>query len=165
MQINGYNPVAVGMIWAFVAGGKLFVYQSSVLIYGYSYGYFTGRDLLKVAGILTLIEGIILMVLVPWYWPMVGLPWRNISAVPPIRRSAYIPSAVDQHSPWATGARLRMRWEQCEPQRGQLNGRVVGRQATVDKIVYTDKLSNLLGQHSGVAGLAPASQVAAVSRK
>jgi len=49
-QTHGYNPVAVGMIWAFAAGAKLFVYQSSVLIYGYSYGYFTGRDVLKVAG-------------------------------------------------------------------------------------------------------------------
>jgi anion transporter len=74
-QLSEYNPVAIAMIWAFAAGGKLFVYQSSVLIYGYSYGYFTGRDLLKVAGMLTLIEGIVLMVLVPWYWPLIGLPW------------------------------------------------------------------------------------------
>lgn len=35
-QVQGYNPVALGMIWAFAAGGKLFVYQSSVVIMGYS---------------------------------------------------------------------------------------------------------------------------------
>jgi hypothetical protein len=35
-QVQGYNPVALGMIWAVAAGGKLFVYQSSVVIMGYS---------------------------------------------------------------------------------------------------------------------------------
>ena len=96
-QINGYNPVAVGMIWAFAAGGKLFVYQSSALIYGYSHGYFTARDLLKVAGILTLVEGVILMVLVPLYWPLIGLPWRDVAPVPALhvalRRSPQLPCA------------------------------------------------------------------------
>ena len=91
-QLTGYNPVATGMIWAFAAGGKLFVYQSSVLIYGYSYGYFTARDLLKVAGILTLVEGIVLMVLVPLYWPLLGLPWRDAFPVPSLTRSADTPS-------------------------------------------------------------------------
>ena len=33
------------MIWTFAAGGKLFAYQSGVLIVGYSYGYFEARDL------------------------------------------------------------------------------------------------------------------------
>jgi solute carrier family 13 (sodium-dependent dicarboxylate transporter), member 2/3/5 len=73
---QGLNPVALGMLWTFAGSGKLFVYQNSALVVGYSYGYFTGRDLLKVAGILTLIEGIILMGLVSWYWPLIGLSWR-----------------------------------------------------------------------------------------
>jgi anion transporter len=162
-QINGYNPVAVGMIWAFAAGGKLFVYQSSVLIYGYSYGYFTGRDLLKVAGILTLIEGIILMVLVPLYWPLIGLPWRNASPATPLTRGADMHSAVDQRSPWATGARSGMSWGECEPQRSRLDSRVVGRQTTVDETVCAEKLSGLLGQPSGNVGLTSASWVAAAS--
>jgi sodium-dependent dicarboxylate transporter 2/3/5 len=114
-QLTGYNPVAIGMIWAFAAGGKLFVYQSSVLIYGYSYGYFTGRDLLKVAGILTLVEGIVLMVLVPLYWPLIGLPWRNASPVLSLMRNANTLPAVALHSPWATGASLDMSCLQCEP--------------------------------------------------
>jgi len=63
------------MIWAFAAGGKLFVYQNAAAV-GYSYGYFEGRDLLKVGAVLTVVEGLILMVLVPLYWPLIGLPWR-----------------------------------------------------------------------------------------
>ena len=35
-QSHGFNPTAVAMVWAFSAGGKLFVYQSSVLIQGYA---------------------------------------------------------------------------------------------------------------------------------
>ena len=34
------NPLLLGLIWTFAAGGKLFAYQSGVLIVGYSYGYF-----------------------------------------------------------------------------------------------------------------------------
>jgi di/tricarboxylate transporter len=75
-QVQGYNPVALGMVWAFAAGGKLFVYQSSVVIMGYSYGYFQSKDLLKVGAILTIIEGLFLMLLVLWYWPFIGLHWR-----------------------------------------------------------------------------------------
>jgi solute carrier family 13 (sodium-dependent dicarboxylate transporter), member 2/3/5 len=75
-QVQGYNPVALGMIWAFAAGGKLFVYQSSVVIMGYSYGYFQSKDLLKVGAILTMIEGLFLMLLVLWYGPFIGVHWR-----------------------------------------------------------------------------------------
>ncbi len=41
---------------------------------GYSYGHFAAEDLLEVGAILTPVEGLILMVLVPWYWPLIGLP-------------------------------------------------------------------------------------------
>ena len=43
------NPLLLGMIWTFSAGGKLFAYQSGVLIVGYSYGYFAARDLVRMA--------------------------------------------------------------------------------------------------------------------
>jgi di/tricarboxylate transporter len=69
-QVQGYNPVALGMVWAFAAGGKLFVDQSSVVIMSYSYGYFQSKDLLKVGAILTIIECLFLMLLVLWYWPL-----------------------------------------------------------------------------------------------
>lgn|SRR5882724_408599 len=75
-DVQGYNPTTMGLIWAFAAGGKLFVYQHPVLVLGYSYGYFQGKDVLKVGAVLTLVEGLILMGLVPLYWPLIGLPWR-----------------------------------------------------------------------------------------
>jgi sodium-dependent dicarboxylate transporter 2/3/5 len=72
---HGYNPMALGMMWVFATSGKLLVYQSSVLILGYSYGYFEGKDLLKVGAILTLVESLVLMVLASVYWPLIGLHW------------------------------------------------------------------------------------------
>ena len=72
---HGYNPIALGLVWSFAGGANLFVYQSSVLVLGYSYGYFTTRDLLKVSVVLTIVEGLLLMALVPLYWPLVGLNW------------------------------------------------------------------------------------------
>ena len=44
------------MIWTFAAGGKLFAYQSGVLIVGYSYGYFEARDLVRMGAWLTVVE-------------------------------------------------------------------------------------------------------------
>jgi solute carrier family 13 (sodium-dependent dicarboxylate transporter), member 2/3/5 len=70
---HGLNPLLLGMIWTFAAGGKLFVYQSGVLIVGYSYGYFAARDLLYMGALLTVIEFIALLLLVPFYWPLIGL--------------------------------------------------------------------------------------------
>ena len=74
-QAHGYNPVAIAMVWSFAGGGKLFVYQSSVLMLGYSYGYFKARDLLRVGFYLTVVEGVIMAFLVPFYWPLIGLHW------------------------------------------------------------------------------------------
>jgi anion transporter len=73
---HGLNPVPIAMIWSFAAGGKIFVYQSSVLMLGYAYGYFETKDLIKVGILLTIVEGVILALIVPLYWPWIGLPWR-----------------------------------------------------------------------------------------
>ena len=70
---KGFNPLAVGMIWTFAAGGKIFVYQSAALVTGYAYGYFEARDVLKVGLILTVVESIIIFFLVPLYWPLLGI--------------------------------------------------------------------------------------------
>ena len=70
---HGLNPLQLGLIWSFAAGGKLFAYQSGVLIVGYSYGYFEARDLVKIGFWLTLVEFAVLMVLVPFYWPLIGI--------------------------------------------------------------------------------------------
>ena len=52
-KANGLDPLAIGMVWTFAAGGKIFAYQSAVLVVGYSYGYFTGKDLFKMGLLLT----------------------------------------------------------------------------------------------------------------
>ena len=73
----GYNPIALSLIWSFAGGVNLFVYQSSVLVLGYSYGYFNAKDLFKVSLALTIIEGVFLMLLVSLYWPLIGLNWLD----------------------------------------------------------------------------------------
>ena len=70
---HGLNPLMLGLIWTFSAGGKLFAYQSGVLIVGYSYGYFEARDLVRIGAWLTVVEFVILMLLVPFYWPLIGI--------------------------------------------------------------------------------------------
>jgi solute carrier family 13 (sodium-dependent dicarboxylate transporter), member 2/3/5 len=70
---HGWNPLLLGMIWTFAAGGKLFAYQSGVLIVGYSYGYFAARDLVRMGAWLTIVEFVVLLLLVPFYWPLIGL--------------------------------------------------------------------------------------------
>lgn len=70
---NGLSPLTTGMIWTFASGAKIFVYQSAVLIVGYSFGCFDARDMLKVGLALSIVEGLILLLLVPLYWPLVGL--------------------------------------------------------------------------------------------
>lgn len=65
------------MVWNFASGGKMFVYQSSVLMLGYAYGYFEAKDLIKVGFVLTVVEGIVLALIVPLYWPLIGLYWTQ----------------------------------------------------------------------------------------
>ena len=59
-KAQGVNPLQLGMIWTFAAGGKLFAYQSGVLIVGYSYGYFAARDLVRMGAWLTIVEFLVL---------------------------------------------------------------------------------------------------------
>src|SRR5258705_10346773 len=72
-KTHAMNPLQLGLIWTFAAGGKLFAYQSGVLIVGYSYGYFEAGDLVRIGAWLTLIEFVVLMLLVPFYWPLIGI--------------------------------------------------------------------------------------------
>ena len=73
---HGFNPITLGMIWGFSIGGKVFVYQSSVLVVGYAFGTFTAKDLFKLGIALFFVEALMLLVLVPLYWPLVGLTFR-----------------------------------------------------------------------------------------
>jgi anion transporter len=70
---HGMNALQLGMIWTFAAGGKLFAYQSGVLIVGYSYGYFAARDLVRTGAWLTIVEFAVLVGLVQFYWPLIGI--------------------------------------------------------------------------------------------
>ena len=72
-KTHALNPAWVGMIWSFSSGGKLFAYQSAVLVLGYSYGYFRPIDLFKMGAILTLVEFLLLALSVIFYWPMLGI--------------------------------------------------------------------------------------------
>ena len=72
-KAHGMSPLMLGLIWTFSAGGKLFAYQSGVLVLGYSYGYFEARDLVKIGICLTIAEFLVLMLLVPFYWPLIGI--------------------------------------------------------------------------------------------
>jgi sodium-dependent dicarboxylate transporter 2/3/5 len=70
---HGINPLTLGMVWTFGAGPKIFMYESAVLVVGYSYGYFSNRDMLKVGAALSVVTALILLLLVPLYWPLIGL--------------------------------------------------------------------------------------------
>jgi solute carrier family 13 (sodium-dependent dicarboxylate transporter), member 2/3/5 len=72
---HAINPLALGMIWTFGAGPKIFMYESAVLVVGYSYGYFSNVDMIKVGAILSIVTALILLLLVPLYWPLIGITW------------------------------------------------------------------------------------------
>jgi len=73
---HGFNPLWIGMVWTFAAGGKLFVYQSSVLVVGYSYGYFRHTDMIKIGIFITLVEFVLLVLTVALWWPLLGIVSR-----------------------------------------------------------------------------------------
>jgi sodium-dependent dicarboxylate transporter 2/3/5 len=67
------NPLALGMIWTFAGSGKIFVYQSSVMVVGYSYGYFTTKDLFRMGLALSIVDFFLLLLIVSFYWPLIGI--------------------------------------------------------------------------------------------
>jgi solute carrier family 13 (sodium-dependent dicarboxylate transporter), member 2/3/5 len=70
---HALDPLTIGMIWTFGAAPKVFIYESAVLVVGYSYGYFDNKDMLKVGGVLSIVTAVILLLLVPLYWPLIGI--------------------------------------------------------------------------------------------
>jgi len=69
---NNLHPETIGMIWTFSAGGKLFMYQSAVLALGYTFGTFTTKDVLKMGAMIILVELVVITLIVPTYWHLVG---------------------------------------------------------------------------------------------
>jgi anion transporter len=72
---HGLDPVSLALLWTVGGGGGLFVYQSGVYVLGYSYGYFQAKDFFKIAVALTVIEGVLLVLLVKFYWPLISMNW------------------------------------------------------------------------------------------
>ena len=70
---HGFDPTAVAMICTYASAGKLFVYQSAVLMLGYAFGYFEAKDMFKVGLVLSIFEGVVLVLIVAIYWPMIGM--------------------------------------------------------------------------------------------
>lgn len=76
------NPVAVGLAWFFASASRVFIYQAGFFVLAYSYGYFKASALFKVGAVMSVIGGLFTVLLVPLYWPMIGLHW---TATPPSR--------------------------------------------------------------------------------
>lgn len=72
-KTHGFNPLWIGMLWTFAAGGKLFVYQSSVLVLGYSYGYFRHTDMIRIGVFITVIEFFVAVLTAALWWPLLGI--------------------------------------------------------------------------------------------
>jgi anion transporter len=70
---HALDPLVLGMVWTFGAGPKIFLYESAVLVVGYSYGYFDNKDMLKVGAIMSIVTAAIMFFLVPLYWPLIGI--------------------------------------------------------------------------------------------
>jgi len=70
---HGLSALKLGMLWVFASGGKIFVYQSGVLVIGYAYGYFRAKDILRLGLIMNLVDSLLLLVIVPIYWPLIGI--------------------------------------------------------------------------------------------
>lgn len=70
---HGLSPLKLGMLWVFSSGGKIFVYQSGVLVLGYAYGYFRAKDILRLGLIMSLADSLMLLIVVPFYWPLIGI--------------------------------------------------------------------------------------------
>ena len=70
---NNLDPLWIGLVWSFAAGGKIFVYQTAVLVVGYSYGYFRHVDLIKMGIAITLVEFINVILVATLWWPIIGI--------------------------------------------------------------------------------------------
>jgi di/tricarboxylate transporter len=67
------DPLKLGMIWTFACSGKIFMYQSAVLVVGYSFGYFKSKDLFRLGLCMSIVDSVLLLLVVPFYWPLAGI--------------------------------------------------------------------------------------------
>jgi di/tricarboxylate transporter len=52
------------------------VYQSSVLVVGYSYGFFRHSDMIKIGIFITVVEFVLLVLTTVLWWPIIGIASR-----------------------------------------------------------------------------------------
>jgi solute carrier family 13 (sodium-dependent dicarboxylate transporter), member 2/3/5 len=67
------NALALGLVWTFSTGATVFAYQNTVLVVGYSYGCFSAKDLLRLGLCLSVLDSLLLLIVVPFYWPLIGI--------------------------------------------------------------------------------------------
>jgi len=67
------NALALGMVWTFSSGATIFAFQNAVLIVGYSYRCFSARDLLRLGLCLSILDSLLLVMVVAFYWPLIGI--------------------------------------------------------------------------------------------
>src|SRR5215468_3384001 len=70
---HGLSALKIGMLWVFSSGGKIFIYQSGVLVIGYGYGYFRAKDILRLGLLMSVVDSLLLLLVVPFYWPLIGI--------------------------------------------------------------------------------------------
>jgi di/tricarboxylate transporter len=70
---HGLSALKLGMLWVFASSGKIFVYQSAVLVVGYGYGYFRAKDILWMGLLMSIVDSALLLLVVPYFWPLVGI--------------------------------------------------------------------------------------------
>ena len=66
----GLDPIQIGLVWNFAVGAKLFIYESGPLVAGYAFGYFTTKDMFKLAGTASVIQFFVIVWL-PYWWKIV----------------------------------------------------------------------------------------------
>ena len=74
---HGLNPLTVGLIWSLSSAPAILLYQSSVIILGYSYGFFEAKDFFKFGLFLAVLVFVLLLLLVALFWPAIGLALRT----------------------------------------------------------------------------------------
>lgn len=70
---TGLNPLPMGLIWSMATGGKLFIYQSLVLIAGYTFNSYGAKDIAKIGAFFLFFQFIMLLLIVNFYWPLLGI--------------------------------------------------------------------------------------------
>jgi hypothetical protein len=52
---------------------RIFIYESVILIAAYSLGSFDARDILRVGFLFAVVQCILMALLIPLYWPLIGI--------------------------------------------------------------------------------------------